>query len=963
MMTSYIARSSRWLWVNTTAQLEDAGTPTLEAIDIHHPIFNDVGLDAQGRVDIYDQSVGSGTVSMTNTVDLGNGTLIAKHFEQDVTVIAEWAPGVEFYPGAGQFAGARRMLFCAGTREGNGQGRGEFNLNDEGQTLFVNAIEYMLGNLVREPWVKAWRPDPADGAEAVALALFQWTAGETALLHNVYFGTTPELTEADLVSARVPMTMYYHVPGLEPGMTYYWRVDEVELDGTTHEGDVWTFSVAPLTAYHPQPKDGAKWIEPAGLTLRWSPGQNALSHDVYFGTDEAAVAEGTGDTFQGNQVQLTFDPGVLDPDATYYWRVDEVLLGGTTQTGEVWSFRTLGEGGGLRGLYYANDALSGAPALDRIDPQIDFDWGDATPDPTLPNDNFSVRWVGEIDVPFSETYTFYANTEDGVRLWVNDVQIMDLWQNRRSPTEAKASIDLVGGQRYSIVMEYYDAGGVAVAQLSWESPSTPKEIIPQGAFSPPLRASGPNPASGSVDVTQAPTLSWSAGEEAAQHQVYFGDDPDAVANADTTTAGIYRGQQALDAASYVPGPLEWSKTYYWRIDEVNPANADSPWIGSVWSFTTADFVVVEDFESYDDDIDGGTTVFQTWIDGYENGTGALVGYLEAINGTFCESTIVHGGNQSMPLDYNNIVSPFYSEAERTWLTPQDWTINGVTDLALWFRGNPVSYLEVAPDSITMSASGVDIWGTSDEFRFAYKRLNGNGSIIARVDSVENTNGWAKAGVMIRDSLNADSRFAYLIVSPANGVSFGRRPLMAGTCESSTEAGITAPHWVKLTRTGNTIAAQHSADGVLWVDVTDPDGDPTAVDISMMSNVYIGLAVTSHQPDAVCLAEFSGISTSGGVSGQWQNAEIGIDHPGNSQDDLYVALQDSANRLHVVVHPDPGAVLISDWTEWRIPLSDFSGAGLNLAAIKKMYIGVGDRNNPQPDGAGLLYIDDIRVVKP
>ncbi len=955
-MTPYITRSNRWVWYGNDSLSEDGGTPTLVAVDPHHPIFGGVELAADFSVDIYDQSVGSGTVSFPGGVDVGNGRLLAKTLTGERTIVAEWDAGEPFYAGGAQTPAGKRMIFCAGTREGEGFGRGEFNLNEQGKILFANAVEYMVGNLVREPWVKAWQPDPADGAKGIALPLFRWTKGETAVFHDIYMGTSPELTAADLAAPKYGMTTYFYGLGLTPGTTYYWRVDEVELDGTTHEGDVWSFSVAPLTAYEPDPKDGAKWIDFEDVTLTWLPGQNAVSHDIYFSTDQTAVAEGSEDAFQVTKVPHMFEAGALEPDTVYYWRVDEHVVTGGLEIGAVWSFRTLGEGGGIRGLYYANADLLGLPVLSRIDPQIDFDWGDATPDATLPNDNFSVRWVGEIDVPFTGTYTFYANTEDGVRLSVNDIQIMDFWTNRRAATEVKASIDLEGGKRYPIVMEFYDSGGVAVAQLSWESPSITKELIPQGAYSAPLRASGPSPVSGAVGVTQAPILLWNAGERAVQHQVYFGQDKDAVAAADTSAVGIYQGQQALDAMSFDPGMLEWNKTYYWRVDEVNNADSESPWIGNVWSFTTADFIVVDDFERYSpDDFETGDAIWEIWIDGLINGTGSIVGYFDP---PFQEETIVHSGSQSMPLDYNNIISPYYSEAELPLDGTQDWTINGVTDLTVWFRGSPVSFVEAADGSITMGGAGHDIWDTADDFRFAYKRLNGNGTMTVRVDSIGNTNGWAKGGLMIRESLDPSSKFVYLVVSPANGVSFGWREFAATDCASATQAGLQAPYWVRLTRTGDVFTAEYSADGNAWVDLEQDDGAP--VSVSMFGSVLIGLCVTSHNTNAVTTAEFSNVASTG-ATGQWQVAEIGDDpQPGNSPDQLYVAIQDSSNKTGVVVHPDPAAVNINEWTEWKIPLTDF---GVNETRVKTLFIGVGDRDNPTPDGAGVIYIDDIRVTRP
>jgi hypothetical protein len=155
-------------------------------------------------------------------------------------------------------------------------------------------------------------------------------------------------------------------------------------------------------------------------------------------------------------------------------------------------------------------------------------------------------------------------------------------------------------------------------------------------------------------------------------------------------ADIYQGRQA--ETGFAPAKLEWSKTYYWRIDEVNDLNPDSPWKGSVWSFTTADFLIIDDFESYDvyDD-----QIWWTWKDGLGyaahgnepaypgNGTGSMVG--DETTGSYMEETIVHGGNQSMPVFYDNSILR-YSEVEKTLTYPRDWTENGVSTLTIWFRG-------------------------------------------------------------------------------------------------------------------------------------------------------------------------------------------------------------------------------------------------------------------------------------
>jgi hypothetical protein len=226
----------------------------------------------------------------------------------------------------------------------------------------------------------------------------------------------------------------------------------------------------------------------------------------------------------------------------------------------------------------------------------------------------------------------------------------------------------------------------------------------------------------------------------------------------------------------------------------------------------------------------------------------------------------------------------------------------------------------------------------------------------------NTNVWAKAGVMIRQSLDAGSPMAYMIQSAASGASFGWRQLMAGTPGSMTQAAIVAPQWVKLTRTGNAFTAQYSADGKTWTDIVDAAGKPVSTTVLMGANVYIGLCVTSHDATRTTTAEFSGAATTGGVTGQWQNVWIGTDPDRtNSAAGLYAVVEDSAGKVAVVPNPDPSAILTATYTEWKIPLSSLTG--VNLTKVKKLYLGVGDRKSPVADGFGRIYIDDIRVTKP
>lgn len=162
-------------------------------------------------------------------------------------------------------------------------------------------------------------------------------------------------------------------------------------------------------------------------------------------------------------------------------------------------------------------------------------------------------------------------------------------------------------------------------------------------------------------------------------------------------------------------------------------------------------------------------------------------------------------------------------------------------------------------TFTIVAAGADIWGAADEFRYTCQNLTGDGVITAQVDSIQNTDIWAKSGVMIRESLAADSKHVDCYVTAGNGISFQLRSTTGGNTTSTIASGISAPYWVKLERTGNTFNAYHSADGVGWTQV----GLGTAV--SMASNVYIGLAVTSHVAGTYCTSILSDVITGGGIN--------------------------------------------------------------------------------------------------
>lgn len=324
-----------------------------------------------------------------------------------------------------------------------------------------------------------------------------------------------------------------------------------------------------------------------------------------------------------------------------------------------------GAGTGLNGEYY--DAINFTQRkLTRTDATINFDWGTGSPNAAIGPDTFSVRWTGQVQPQFSETYTFYTRTDDGVRLWVNGVLVVDKWIDQ-APTEWSGTIALTGGTKYNIQMDYYENGGGAVAQLSWSSPSQPKQIIPQSRLF-------------------------------------------------TTFSGI---------------PKPWTSQ---DIGAVGAAGSSSYSIGN-------------------------------------------------------------------------------------------WTVNG---------------------------SGADIWGTADEFRFVHQTASGDCEMIARVTGVQNTDPWAKAGVMIRETLTAGSTHAFMCLTPGNGLAFQRRATTNGASTHTSGGAASAPRWVRVTRVGSTFTGYQSADGITWTTVGSQA-------ITMGTTVYIGLAVTSHLDGTINSSTFDNAS--------------------------------------------------------------------------------------------------------
>jgi len=801
-------------------------------------------------------------------------------------------------------------------------------------------------------------------------------------------------------------TASHLIEGLVKNVTYYWRVDTV-VGADTYRGNIWSFVTKPLIAFNPNPGIDATFV-PLDSVLSWKAGSGALEGHVVFFSDDfdkvnnAAVGTSGPAPFRAyltNPADTNWAPEeadlTLEVSKTYYWRIDEVesTAPQTIHKGEVWQFTTVpikGLGSITRDVWEDIDGLAVTDLTSDVnypDNPSFTEYPTSFEAPHMAIVNYGSRIHGWLYVRNSGEYTFWIASGENSQLWFGShpstasiIAFVDSEEGREGWTQPREwdkypeiqQSDPIylegGGTLYYIMVLHKKGSGYDNLSVAWMGPDSngQQEILPGTSL---IRfedvtlvgAGGPIPNDRATDVRRDTVFSWVSGVFAATHDVYFGTDFDVVNDAvrSNDPLGVLVSQDQ-SANTYEPGVLEFNATYYWRVDEVNDAHPDKLWKGNVWSFTVGNFLVVDDFEDYND---VSNRIYETWGDYFINNTGMTVGHFEP---PFAEQSVVHSGRQSMYMRYDNdgtvnegtnyeqAGTLLYSETERQWTDPQDWTAEGVESLTLWFRGIPASVgsFTIGPP-IVMTAAGGDIWGTADQFHYAYKLLSGVGSITAKVVSVSDTDPWSKAGVMIRDSLDPGSANAMVVVTPDYGVSFQRRVIADAGSEDTTEAGITAPQWVKLTRSGNTITAEYSSNGSDWETLGDP------LIMPMLPEIYIGLCLTSHNANEMCTAEFSDVNLNGTITGDWQSQDVGI--RSNDIEPLYVVLDDSAGNNAVIKHPDPNVSTIDSWTEWNIPLTDFTG--VNLQAISKMSIGVGDRANTPLRGTGDLYIDDIRLNQP
>ena len=504
---------------------------------------------------------------------------------------------------------------------------------------------------------------------------------------------------------EIQADMSVAVPAGAEGLIGYWPLNEGQ--GTTAYdnsgygrdgflmGPTWTTESAPVVqpfALLPTPADGALDV-PRDVMLSWHVSEEGRGQNVYVGDDLASVsAADVGDPHgvlvaQDQTATSYAPPGGFQFGRTYYWRIDEV--GGDTP-GRVWSFTVEPMGYALDPEHVTATASSS-------------NGDDEGPEKTV--DGSGLGADGQHSTTGRDMW-LSASVPAGESAWIEYefdkayvLHQMVVW-NHNSETEPligfgikKAIVEYsLDGETWTVYTDSaqfargtgapdygtdsaVDLGGVVARYVRVTALENWGGLLPQYGLSEvrfltvPMAARQPQPVNGAVDVDLTPVLNWRAGRSATAHDVYLGTDAESLESIDTVAD-----------TTYTPGRLLMGRTYYWRVDEVNEADATPVWTGDLWSFSTQEFVTIDDFESYDNNA---YRIYDVWIDGWVNETGSTVGYLEA---PFAETSIVHDGRQSMPLQYLNTAAPYYSEAQRD-MGRADWTTDGAETLRLYIRGS------------------------------------------------------------------------------------------------------------------------------------------------------------------------------------------------------------------------------------------------------------------------------------
>jgi hypothetical protein len=723
-------------------------------------------------------------------------------------------------------------------------------------------------------------------------------------------------------------------------------------------------------ASKPSPSSNAQDVPYYTDTLSWTAGEYAVKHNIYFGTSFDDVNAATASDPRGvliGEGQTETSSVIPDPLAlatTYYWRVDEVNAppDNSIFKGSIWNFEVEPVSYEVTGVGAAasteNDPNmiaaktvngAGLNAAGQHSTVMEDMWLNAMDEVSGANITYDFGAVAMLER--MHVWNHNSQTEKILGYGIKEALIEtsadgETWTELKTVELPQAS----GTASYTgddVALDNVLARYLRITALSNYSLLGLNQVglAEVRFYNIPVASRELSPASGTTLNALEAELSWRSGRFTAEHQVLFSDDRGAVEDGSAVIA-------TTADRSLTVSDLSLTGEYFWQIIDVTADG--TPYPGPIQNLTVAGSLPIDDMEMYK--AEEGLFIWEHWIDGFENNdNGSVVG-----NGDEAEKTVVFEGSQSLPMAYDNTAAPV-SEATRFFDTAVDLTAGQADNLRLHVRGDAPGFLD-GGDTLTVGAAGADIWGTVDDFRFVHKKLSGDGSITARIDSCSQADVCTKAGVMMRANTGDDATNAFSFITPTGRVGTQWRTetfIDTVSTRSETEGEITLPYWVRLTRTGNMFKGEQSADGVTWQPMFQSGSPdlPTEREIVTIPDIHIGLAVTSHLSGASAVAVFSEVTTTGNVTGAWTSEAIGADtHPDNDAAPVYLRLADTAGREKTFDHPNPAATVMMDWDTWEIPLEDMSP--VDPAKLDSITLGVG-----KSGVSGKVYVDYISTSRP
>jgi hypothetical protein len=671
---------------------------------------------------------------------------------------------------------------------------------------------------------------PADTSTAIATTgvRLAWNGGLWAHYYDIYFGTTPNppLLEADKKLGPSQFGSdyrYYSLPELQPGTRYYWKIVSKTMAFVPMAGPVWSFTTAgtapnnvPPSVGLTSPANGATFTAPALITVSAS----------------AADSDGT-------IAKVEFYSG-------------NTLIG--TDTTSPYSITWSNVPGGTYSLTaVATDSGNATTTSTAVSITVNT----GPPPPTALPAGWSHGDIGATGVAGSATYSGTTFTVAGAGA--------DVWGTADALHFAYRSLDGDGSivARVTSIQNVnaWTKAGVMIRNSTSASAAQGFMLVASSATKgvPYQRRRVDGDISVSTSGSQSTAPRWVKLVRAGNLITGY-ESPDGVTwttvGTDTFTMGT-TVLVGLGVSSHVTGTNATATFDNVTVTVANPpppppnappsVSITGPADGS--TFTAPASVTIAASAS---DSDGTVAKVDFFAGSTLLGTSASAPYsltwTGVAAGTYALTAVAtdNAGATTTSSPVTVTVSDAPPPPPAAGL-PAGWAHADIGAVPL--SGDAT----FSNGTYSVKGAGADIWGTADQFHYAYTSLTGDGSIVARVSSIPaNVNAWVKAGVMIRESLSASSAHGFMLVSASKGLAFQRRPATAGTSVSSAGSLSAAPRWVKLQRNGNLFTSYESADGVNWTVVATDT-------IPMGPSVLIGLAVTSHATGATATCTFTDVS--------------------------------------------------------------------------------------------------------